>query len=149
MYSNKLCKYLWALYRDYNRDFHFHFISVGIWLFFSISACYKRYTDRNINTARNNIIHDYKFIVVLLMLYQVYMIIVLTLLFNKFRFECNTKTNIIYHSQDTCRAPHASVNVLIWPISSAFLEFRDWCLFSNCKNWWNKWIIKYQFKNNA
>lgn len=29
------------------------------------------------------------------------MIIVLTLLFNKFRFECNTKTNIIYHSQDT------------------------------------------------
>lgn len=29
------------------------------------------------------------------------MIIVLTLLFNKFRFECNTKTNIIYYSQDT------------------------------------------------
>lgn len=68
---------------------------------FPISTCYKRYTDRNITTARNNIIHDYKFIVVLLMLYQVYMIIVLTLLFNKFRFEFNTKTNIIYHSQDT------------------------------------------------
>lgn len=80
MYSNKFCKYLWVLYCDYNRDFYFYFISVGIWFFFFISVCYKRYIDRNIIILGNNIIYDYKFIVVLLM------IVLLSIYDNSFNF---------------------------------------------------------------